>query len=283
MAFFIATPAAFAARCPDWQAQNTCQPPSAGGHMGTIQTVVKDGKTYCAKVVKAENDAELRFYETQCPDAGEKHPLCVAMPQFGGVCDAADGQRWFLMENLKSGFAAPASIDIKIGFSTATQTDSDLLKRLQMKLVDQWTQSSTRGWRIASKGVTIDSWLAAANLRRGDAVRCIARELEVLLGRLEEEMTFKLVGSSLLLTFDATAPSSCRVTMIDFAHGWELNAELAATTPDKRKDVKSNIRKWIDQYRMAVGNLHLVFDVLVDTVYSVDSESAGPSGTTGTR
>jgi len=94
---------------------NYCQNKSSGGHQGTILSINK--KTCIKKLTKINK--EIIFYNEHKELIDNKITLLQDyIPKYDGIC-LFNNNKYFEMENLKSSFKQPLSIDIKFGYKTA--------------------------------------------------------------------------------------------------------------------------------------------------------------------
>jgi hypothetical protein len=138
---------------------NYCQDKSSGGHPDTIFST---NKKTCIKKISFINN-EIIFYNKH--NQLVKNGITVLenyIPFYNGICKLND-KKYFQMENLKKLFKQPLSIDIKIGYQTASKfiikKKTKKLYKIYSKLIKHYildkyiTKTGKNGFRI--EGVSL--------------------------------------------------------------------------------------------------------------------------------
>ncbi len=212
------------------------------GHAGNFRKI--DGGR---KIAKRTSQAEYEIYA----NPGRLRDIIPAAERTSRdnqeVSDM--GENVIVMQNMFYGIQENSlvALDIKIGKITASRSEllesmekswgGALFKEMKMKFYDNYTKSSTRGWRTipmgdrnrAKKGRNSEAFLREQldriNVSKGAALRRIITQLNLIRDRLEHyQKTF--IASSILIVIDLQHPENARVKLIDLAHPVDVNNRL---------------------------------------------------------
>ncbi|MBR7827885.1 inositol polyphosphate kinase family protein [Actinospica sp. MGRD01-02] len=256
----------------------------SGGHGGIQKRV--DGQV----LEKETNAVEVGFY-TMVRQLPEGHPLKLVVPHSYEADDVArmegrepepptSGSRIFI-DDLTYGMREPTLLDVKIGSRTASRHEllrhlsasTAWLKKNKLKLADQVTGSSSRGYRVVGgtglegsrREIGRDSVAHMRTYVEEGSVEALAgllRDRILAIGAAAEKSGYAFVAASVLMAVDRQPTDASRavdVKLIDFAHTFRPG--------DPGTD--------LDQYAKYAANFRDGINALVDDLSEIAAGRAG--------
>lgn len=213
----------------------------AGGHSSGVV------RSHPGFVTKHTTSGELKFFQNlaKSPYISEEIRLAF-FPRVETIVDQLLNKT-VTMEDLTFGYSKPCVMDVKMGNCTVGD-DANIFKEMYMVNKDKHTTTFDLGCRIvayrtydpikkefvqlpkveANKVTNIQqfevaflNFFTSGGLRRDVIEECL-KKLLTLHAWMTVQVHYKFVASSLLFVYDADMPLRANVTMIDFAHVFDI-------------------------------------------------------------
>jgi len=249
---------------------NYCQDKSSGGHQGAILSI--DKKTCIKKISQLNN--ENKFYNKH--NELIKNGITILknyIPKYNGICILND-IKYIQFENLKGLFNQPLSIDIKIGYKSASKkiikNKTKKIYKIYSKLIKHYildkfmSQSSNVGFRIEGVSLPNNIKLSKFDVMKSNINKILDyyftndknnKNLNLFIKILNEFSyniedsnfdKYRFVGASILFTYDGLNENiNPSFKLIDFENSLILNNE---------NDIKNNA-KHANKFRKSIKSL----------------------------
>eukprot|EP01097_Dermamoeba_algensis_P011373 TRINITY_DN8804_c0_g1_i1.p1 TRINITY_DN8804_c0_g1~~TRINITY_DN8804_c0_g1_i1.p1 ORF type:complete len:711 (-),score=150.68 TRINITY_DN8804_c0_g1_i1:291-2423(-) len=238
----------------------------AAGHKGEGKAMLKEKDRVFKHFSQREHDFYIKL---------QTYPQYTKyFPNFYGSkrIEGADGKQhdYIVLEDLTHGMKQPCIMDLKMGRQTF-EPDAPLRKKIEQGTIDNYSTSSTLGFRIcgmrvyqtngtfvlkdkpwgthvkpADMGKCLMIYLNNSERMRYDVLKVMIAKLKEATAFIETQKVFRFIGSSILFVYDGDSgvnePPKVTVRMVDFAHtSWHpltrtasasfVNSNASTSTP----------------------------------------------------